>query len=157
MLYHFHLLSKFPSPDSSGESTTTNSKTAEVDDETTDNAEDEEYDTTTSTTTTATTTRKQLPRYNVKTDKPRVDWQKEFLPYQGCYVPGLGSSLKRLVLSARDFYPNDRESCPAVKLRRLSWPDTEGGETARVPCRRGKGKLAMYSVLSYQNQLSMCA
>lgn len=94
---------------------------------------------TTRMTTPPTTTHKQQPRYRVRTEKPREDWEAEFLPFSGCYIPGVGASLKLMVLSAKDFYEEDRESCPSVMLGGLEWPETEAGETAQVPCTKGTG------------------
>ena len=115
-----------------------------------DDDDDDDFATTASTTKTTpgtTTTRKQRPRYRVGTEPSRVDWETEFLPYRGCYIPGVRSSLRRMVLSAKEFYPDDRESCPPVRLGTLVWPATEGGDTAQIPCRNGKGDSG-YSVLT---------
>ncbi|GFN80119.1 adhesion g protein-coupled receptor l3 [Plakobranchus ocellatus] len=93
---------------------------------------------TTATTTTSTTTPPRQ-RKTKKKSKSEEDWALEFLPYRGCYTPGVRNSLQQMVKSARNFYPESRNSCPSVKLRKLAWPRTEPGQVAKVQCKRGKG------------------
>ncbi|CAL1535432.1 unnamed protein product [Lymnaea stagnalis] len=88
--------------------------------------------------------------------------EDDYNAYKGCYVPGTGSSLMNIVLTAQSFYRKDSRTCPAVSIGSIDWPATEAGRTARVKCQSGDGYatwLCGESPLCWANQpnVTSCA
>ncbi|RUS86608.1 hypothetical protein EGW08_005624, partial [Elysia chlorotica] len=94
---------------------------------------------TTETSPSPTTTRGHRPILRGGRGQDMTDWEAEFQPYRGCYIPGVRASLGTLVMSARRLYTPGREACPEVTVGGVTWPDTEPGDTAEVSCRNGEG------------------